>query len=147
MAKFQDLEDAGKVIADHLEIYRKDPDAGHDYFAGGHPIIALLLSAKGRKSGTVRTLPLIYKKIGDAYVIVASKGGLPDHPMWYKNLVANPDCEIQVRREHIKVRARTAAGDERQRLWEEMAEAYPPYKEYQKRTTREIPVVVLEQRD
>ncbi len=105
----------------------------------------LLLISKGRKSGEQRMLPLIYKKVGDDYVVIASKGGFPTHPAWYLNLVATPDCEIRVGPESYKVRARDAKGIERTRLWEELVGIYPPYKDYQTRTGgREIPVVVLE---
>ena len=90
-------------------------------------------------------LPLIYKKVGDDYIIVASKGGFPTHPAWYLNLVATPDCEIRVGPEIHKARARTAEGEERTRLWGELAEIYPPYNDYQTSAgDREIPVVVLE---
>jgi deazaflavin-dependent oxidoreductase (nitroreductase family) len=77
-------------------------------------------------------------------VVVASKGGAPDHPDWYKNLQADPDATVQIKGERIPVRARTAKGPERERLWRLMTEVWPPYDEYQQRTEREIPVVVLE---
>ena len=79
-------------------------------------------------------------------MVVASKGGSPDHPGWYKNLQANADATIQVKQDVIAVRARTASGDERARLWELMCEVWPAYRDYQLRTEREIPVVVLERR-
>jgi deazaflavin-dependent oxidoreductase (nitroreductase family) len=87
---------------------------------------------------------LIYGKDGDNYVIVASKGGAPDAPLWYHNLVANPLVELQVGTETFKANARTVAGDERARLWKLMAEIWPAYDEYQTKTDREIQVVVLE---
>jgi deazaflavin-dependent oxidoreductase (nitroreductase family) len=77
-------------------------------------------------------------------VIVASRGGAPDHPGWYKNLVAQPDVQVQVAADRFRARARTAVGEERTRLWRAMALLFPPYDEYQAKTTREIPVVVLE---
>ena len=105
----------------------------------------LLLTATGRKSGELRSLPLIYGESGGAFVIIASKGGMPDHPVWYLNLVANPDCELMVGPRRVSARARVAEGDERERLWKEMAELYPPYIEYQERAgERTIPVVVLD---
>lgn len=137
-----------KWITDHIELYKADPDKGHEWDSthlGGPGILpCLILTTTGRKSGQPKPLPLIYKKVGAGYVIVASKGGAPAHPAWYVNLVANPDCEIQVRSDHIKVHARTTEGEEREALWKEMAAIYPPYNDYQAATDRKIPVVVLE---
>ena len=89
-------------------------------------------------------LPLIYGAHGDHHVVVASKGGHPRHPGWYVNLVAEPTVQVQVGAERFTARARTAAGDERTALWDQMAGIWPPYNEYQTKTEREIPVVVLE---
>ena len=137
-------------IAEHVQLYREDPDKGHMWdstFAGGPGLLpTLLLSTTGRKSGRTSVLPLIYKKVNRAYVIIASKGGAPAHPAWYLNLVADPNCEIQVAHDHFRVRARTEEGDERESLWQQLAEIHPPYKDYQAATTRKIPVVVLEPR-
>lgn len=106
---------------------------------------SLLLTTKGRKSGEKYIFPLFYGKVGNSYLVVASKGGAPDHPGWYKNLLANPEVEIQVGTDKLKVRARTASGEERTRLWKQAAEFWPPYNDYQKKVpTREIPVVVLD---
>jgi deazaflavin-dependent oxidoreductase (nitroreductase family) len=138
-------------ISDHIRLYREDPDKGHmwDSSAVGVPgfLPTLLLHTTGRKSGKVRVLPLIYKKVGDGFVIIASKGGAPSHPAWYLNLVANPNCKIQVAHDHLRVLARTVQGDERASLWQQLAEIYPPYNDYQAATTREIPVVILEPAD
>jgi deazaflavin-dependent oxidoreductase (nitroreductase family) len=136
-------------IKDHIELYLKDPERAHLWDAslggGSGQLPTLLLITTGRKSGKKRPLPLIYKHVGDAYVIIASKGGAPAHPSWYLNLVAHPECEIRVGAASMEVAARTAEGDERERLWGELAEIYPPYEEYQKSAgDREIPVVVLE---
>jgi deazaflavin-dependent oxidoreductase (nitroreductase family) len=136
-------------IADHIKLYREDPDKAHMWDAslgGGTGLLpTLLLTSTGRQSGDPRPLPLIYKKVGDDYVIIASKGGAPAHPAWYLNLVAQPDCHIQVGRDKMDATARTATGDERARLWAQLAEVYPPYNDYQKSAgNREIPVVVLE---
>ena len=137
-----------KWITDHVQLYREDPDKGHLWdstFAGGPGLLpTLLLSTTGRKSGRTSVLPLIYKKVGSGFVIIASKGGAPAHPAWYLNLVANPDCEIQVAHDHYRVTARTAEGDERETMWQQLAEIYPPYNDYQAATTRKIPVVVLD---
>jgi len=112
---------------------------GHDW--NGTEV--LILHATGRKSGETRKLPLIYGRDGKDYIIVASKGGAPDNPGWYRNLVAHPDVKIQVHDEVIPVRARTAAPEEKRRLWRTMTAQWPDYDQYQSRTKREIPVVVL----
>jgi proline iminopeptidase len=105
---------------------------------------SLLLTTAGRKSGERFIFPLFYGRVGDSYFIVASKGGAPEHPGWYRNILANPDVEIQVGTATMRARARTAAGEERARLWEKALEFWPPYSEYQRKTEREIPVVVLD---
>ena len=104
----------------------------------------LLLTTTGRKSGEKRTTPLIYAKDDGRYVIVASKGGAPEDPGWYANLVKTPEVELQVEDAVFRARARTASGDERARLWRKANEVWPHYDEYATRTSREIPVVVLE---
>lgn len=110
----------------------------------------LLLTTTGRLSGQQRTTPLIFcaedRGDGEAWVVVASKGGAPDHPDWYMNLVADPEATIQVKAERIPVRAETARGQERARLWSRMTEVWPDYDQYQRRTDREIPVVVFRRR-
>jgi deazaflavin-dependent oxidoreductase (nitroreductase family) len=112
---------------------------------GGKGMVpTLLLSTVGRKSGAVLTLPLIFGQSGRDYVVVASKGGAPAHPAWYLNLEANPDVEVQVKADKFKARARTATGPERAALWDKMVEIYPPYADYQKKTDRQIPLVVLQ---
>ena len=136
-------------VKEHIELYLEDPEKGHNWDstpAGGPGILpALLLVTTGRKSGKPRTLPLIYQQIDGSYVIVASKGGFPKHPVWYLNLVETPRCRIHVGKDQRDAVARTANGQERQTLWEAMAKLYPPYNDYQKRADpREIPVVVLD---
>lgn len=135
-------------IAAHVQLYREDPEKGHmwDSTSVGGPglLPTLLLTTIGRKSGRTSVLPLIYKKVDAGYVIIASKGGAPAHPAWYLNLLARPECEIQVAHDHYRVKARTAEGDERESLWRQLAEIYPPYDDYQAGTDRKIPVVVLE---
>lgn len=136
-------------IAQHIELYLKEPEKAHMWdsaMAGGTGLLpTLLLIVKGRKSGEERMLPLIYKKVGADYVIIASKGGAPAHPAWYLNLLASPGCEIRVGKESHTVKARDAAGDERTQLWDELLEIYPPYNDYKASAgDREIPVVVLE---
>ena len=136
-------------IAQHVKLYLEDPEKGHDWDStqiGGPGVLpCLLLITRGRKTGNTITLPVIYGQAGDAFVIIASKGGAPAHPAWYLNLVAEPECEIQVRKERFRVKARTAEGEEREALWQKLAEIYPPYNDYQLSAgERQIPVVVLE---
>jgi F420H(2)-dependent quinone reductase len=105
----------------------------------------LLLTTTGRKSGQARTNPLLYAPAGDnGYMVIASKGGAPQHPLWYLNLEANPLAAVTVGRETRQVRARTAEGEERERLWRSLADVYPSYDKYAEKTSRRIPVVVLE---
>jgi deazaflavin-dependent oxidoreductase (nitroreductase family) len=113
----------------------------------GRPEISvpsLLLTTTGRKSGEKFIFPLFYGDIGNSCFVVASKGGAPQHPGWYRNILANPEVEVQVGTKKIKARARTATGDERDRLWQKGLEFWPPYADYQKKTERQIPVVVLD---
>lgn len=147
-----DIE-AGKVpewIAEHMRIYLESGGKeGHMWDAslaapGLGLIPALLLTTVGRKSGQKRTTPLIYGTVGANVIIIGSKGGSETHTNWYFNLLANPAAEIQVGTEHFKVRARIATGDERAQIWKHMLTVYPPYHDYQAKTSREIPVVVLE---
>jgi deazaflavin-dependent oxidoreductase (nitroreductase family) len=147
----RDLE-AGKTpewISEHVRLYRDSGGAeGHlwDASAAGVPglVPCLLLTTTGRRSGEKRTSPLIYGTAGAAYVVIGSKGGANTQPKWYLNLRANPAVEVQVASERFPARARVATGQERERLWEQMVQVFPPYREYQKKTKREIPVVVLE---
>jgi deazaflavin-dependent oxidoreductase (nitroreductase family) len=135
-------------IAEHIALYRKDPEKAHHWDStplGGPGILpTLLLTTTGRKSGKPRALPLIYGVDGDRYVIIASKGGMPNHPIWFRNLEAQPRCELMVGAKAVSARAVVAKGAERKRLWDMMAKVYPPYLDYQKNTQREIPVVILE---
>jgi deazaflavin-dependent oxidoreductase (nitroreductase family) len=104
----------------------------------------LLLTTVGRVSGLRRRTALIYGQDGDNYVVVASSGGQAQHPKWYTNLEAEPHVEVQVGPEVFPAVARTAHAEERERLWPLMADIWPAYRDYQNKTTREIPVVVLE---
>jgi deazaflavin-dependent oxidoreductase (nitroreductase family) len=103
-----------------------------------------LITTTGAKSGTKRTTPIVYTTDGDNVVIIASKGGAPSHPDWFHNLVANPDVTVELPNETFEARARVAQGEERERLWRAQADRMPNFDEYQKNTTRQIPVVVLE---
>lgn len=127
---------------EHVRVYRETGgETGHIWKEGS---TILLLTTRGRRSGEPRTTPLIYARDGDRYVIVASQGGAPTHPGWYRNLVKTPDVELQVGPEVFPARARTAEGEERERLWRAANEVWPHYDEYATRTERTIPVVVLE---
>jgi deazaflavin-dependent oxidoreductase (nitroreductase family) len=126
----------------HVAKYRETGgEVGHIWKEGA-PV--LLLTTEGRKTGRPGTAPLIYARDGDDYVIVASNGGDPEHPGWYRNLVKSPDVEVQVMDDIFEARARTAEGAERDRLWKIVNDVWPHYEEYQHRTDRTIPVVVLE---
>ena len=107
-------------------------------------VTTLLLTTTGRRSGQARTTPLIYGRDGDRYVVVASRGGAPQHPAWYENLAAHLEVTVQVMADRFKARARTASAAERPALWKTMAAIWPPYDEYQAKTSRTIPVVILE---
>lgn len=149
MSDIEIPDDLPEWIREHIELYLKDPERAHLWDAslggGSGKLPTLLLITTGRKSGKKRPLPLIYEHVGDSYVIIASKGGAPAHPSWYLNLVAHPECEIRVGAASMEVTARTAEGEERERLWRELARLYPPYDDYQKAAgDRQIPVVVLE---
>ena len=109
-------------------------------------VSSLILTTTGRKSGEKFIFPLFYGTTGDSYIIVASKGGAPEHPGWYKNLLANPEVEVQVGTKKLKAKARTAAGEERGRLWTEALKFWPPYADYAKKTERQIPVFVATRR-
>jgi proline iminopeptidase len=139
-------------MSDHVDRYMKSGGKdGHMYtitppgMTKEITVPALLLVTKGRKTGEKYLFPLFYGETGGNYIIVASKGGAPDHPGWYKNLLANPDVEVQVGTTTVKARARTASGPERAKLWQQAIGFWPPYAEYQQKVPdREIPVVVLE---
>ena len=129
--------------AEHVRAYRESSgDRGYHW----HGATILLLTTRGRASGELRTTPLIYRTDDGRWVIVASRGGAPENPSWFENLRADPEVTIQVRAETIPVRAKTATGEERARLWSLMTQVWPAYDDYQTRTEREIPVVVLSRR-
>jgi deazaflavin-dependent oxidoreductase (nitroreductase family) len=129
--------------AEHVRVYR-DTDGARGYHWRGTTI--LLLSTRGRTSGEERTTPLIHRTDGDRWVVVASKGGAPQNPSWFENLRADAEAEIELPGEKVPVSASVAEGEERSRLWSLMTEVWPAYDEYQARTEREIPVVVLSRR-
>ena len=126
---------------EHVRRYlQTDGAEGHEW----QGTTVLILTTTGRRSGDPRSTPLIYGKHGDDYVVVASKGGAEEHPAWYLNLSAEPDVTVQVRGDRFQAHARTAADDEKPELWKLMTARWPAYDEYQHKTARDIPVVVLE---
>ena len=130
---------------EHVRVYRETGgETGHIWKEGS---TVLLLTTIGRKTGNPGTTPLIYARDGDRYVIVASQGGAPTDPGWYRNLVKTPEVELQVGSEVFRARASTAEGEERERLWRKANEVWPHYEEYATRTDRQIPVVVLEREE
>ena len=133
-----------RVMSGHTVAYRLTGGLIGHRFPGAPP--SLLLDHVGAKSGTKRTTPLTYLRDGDDFVIVASKGGHPSNPAWFYNLRANPDTTIQVGSKRRPVHARVANPDERTRLWPKVVDLYSGYAGYQKRTDREIPLVILEPR-
>lgn len=112
-------------------------------FEGG---TLLLLTSTGAKSGQSRTTPVVYLPDGERMVIFASKAGAPTHPAWYHNLLANPTASVEVGTEKFDVNARVAEGEERERLYQSQVSRMPQFADYQQKTTRQIPVVVLERR-
>ena len=149
MASYLDLADRAwpvtrRLMGVHTAIYRASGGrVGHRL--PGVPQM-LLLDHVGAKSGRKRTSPLVYANDGDNLVIVASKGGFPKNPAWFHNLKANPDTNVQVGPEQRAVHARVATPEERKRLWPKVVEVYSGYEQYQQRTDRQIPLVVLEPR-
>jgi deazaflavin-dependent oxidoreductase (nitroreductase family) len=133
-----------RVMGGHARAYRAT-GGRIGYSLPGLPQM-LLLDHVGAKSNVKRTSPLLYVEDGDNVVIVASKGGYPQNPAWYHNLLAHPDTTVQIRSERRPVHARLATAEERPRLWSLAVDLYPSYDNYQQRTEREIPVVVLEPR-
>ena len=132
-------------VRQYLESGGKEGHMWDSSVVGGPgPLPTLLLTTTGRRSGTKQLVPLIYGGTEGGVVVIASKGGAPEHPGWYRNLVAHPDTEVQVGTEKMQARARTTAGEERHRLWKKALEFWPSYADYQLKTEREIPVVVLD---
>jgi deazaflavin-dependent oxidoreductase (nitroreductase family) len=126
---------------EHVKRYLETDGAeGHEWQGTS----VLILTTTGRRSGEERSTPLIYGNHGDDYLVVASKGGAEDHPAWYLNLTDQPEVTVQVRGDRFKAHARDASPDEKPELWAIMTGQWPAYDEYQLKTDREIPVVVLE---
>jgi deazaflavin-dependent oxidoreductase (nitroreductase family) len=148
MAEPSEFKELPDWIKNHLARYiATNGEDGYLWDAalgGGKGMIpTLLLTTVGRKSGRELTLPLIFGTSGPDYVVVASKGGAPAHPAWYLNLDANPTVKVQVKADKFTAQTHTANEQERAALWPKMVEIYGPYSDYQKKTDRQIPVVVL----
>ena len=127
---------------EHVDRYRETGgEEGHQWRKGS---LVALLTTTGRKSGEKRTTPLIYGRRGDDVLVVASQGGAPEHPAWYLNIQEDPEVEVQIKDDVFKAKARDATAEERPELWRTMAGYWPDYDDYQAKTDREIPVVVLE---
>jgi F420H(2)-dependent quinone reductase len=133
-----------RLMAGHTLVYRATGGLVGHRFPGAPPM--LLLDHLGARSAKRRTTPLVYVRDGENVAVIASKGGNPRHPAWFHNLRAHPDTTIQIGSRRLPVHARVAAGQERERLWRRAVEAWSSYEDYQKRTPRQIPVVVLEPR-
>jgi len=136
-------------IADHVARYQAtNGEDGYMFdlrpVGGDREVPTLLLTTQGRKTGQSRTLPLIFEQVGENYIVVASKGGSPQHPAWYLNLQANPEVQVQIKARKFTARARTAQGEERAQLWADMVHHFPPYTTYQNKTARQIPIVILD---
>jgi deazaflavin-dependent oxidoreductase (nitroreductase family) len=128
---------------EHVRVYR---ETGGERGYNWRGTNILLLTTTGRSSGEERTTPLIHRVDGDRWVVVASRGGAPEHPGWYQNLETHPEATLQVKDERIPVQASTASGQERERLWGLMSDVWPAYNDYAKKTDRQIPVVVFSRR-
>jgi deazaflavin-dependent oxidoreductase (nitroreductase family) len=129
-------------VGRHVKRYLDSNGAsGHEWRPG---VYTLLLTTRGRRSGRLRRTALIYGRDGDRYLVVASVGGAARHPAWYLNLTDHPEVEIQVGAEHFTATARTASAAEKPRLWSLMTSIWPAYEGYQRKTRRDIPVVILE---
>jgi deazaflavin-dependent oxidoreductase (nitroreductase family) len=133
-----------RLMGGHAAVYRASNGLIGHRFPGSPPV--LLLDHVGAKSATRRTAPLVYARDGDDVILVASKGGFPKHPAWFHNLMANPETTVQIGSRRQNVHARVADAEERKRLWPKVVQVYAGYDDYQRRTDREIPLVILEPR-
>lgn len=134
------MSDWNKKIID--EFRAKDGKVGGPF--EGAPM--LILHTRGRKSGQPRENPMVYQQVGDAFAVFASKGGAPTNPDWFRNVLADPEPEVELGTGRMKVRARAAQGEEREGIWTEQKRRMPGFADYEQKTQgiREIPVVILE---
>jgi deazaflavin-dependent oxidoreductase (nitroreductase family) len=135
-----------KWVRDQVELFeRTGGQQGNTLRDTGMPVV--IFTMRGRKSGKIRKVPLMRVEHDGAYAMVASQGGSPEHPVWYKNVKANPDVlTVQDGPDRFEVRVRELEGEERTEWWERAVAAYPPYADYQRRTDRLIPVLLAERR-
>jgi len=135
------VDSPAEWVNEHIRRYvDSDGENGHNW----RGVQTLLLTTLGRRSGQWRRTALIYGRDGDRFIVVASKGGAPQHPAWYLNLVDHPQVRVQVGADKFTAQARTASSEEKARLWPQMTKVWPDYDGYQERTRRDIPVVILE---
>lgn len=140
-AQDEPLDSPTDWVLEHTQRYLEtNGEDGHIW--KGAPTLVLITT--GRRSGKLRRTMLIYGRDGDNYLLVASQGGRPTHPLWYNNLVEQPEVQVQVLADRFTARARTATPEEKARLWPTMTALWPNYDLYQEKTTRDIPVVILE---
>ncbi len=142
-------EEVKREIARHHEQYRRDPDGAHFWDpivigVPGGPVPCLLLHHTGRQSGRRLDTILQYYRHGEEVAIVASKGGVANHPAWYFNLLANPVCEVQIGKKHYTARTRIVTDTERAQWWQRITAEQPQQLIYEARTRREIPVLILD---
>jgi deazaflavin-dependent oxidoreductase (nitroreductase family) len=141
MHRMTEPSDQPRTPAEHVQRYRETDGAVGGQWRGAP---ALLLTTIGRRSGEPRTTPLVFGRDGENYILIASKGGAPEHPAWYLNLCAHPEVRLQVMGDKFAARARTATPAEKPRLWKLMTSFRPSYDEYQSKTDRQLPVVIVE---
>ncbi len=140
MTNEQIFDSPRERVNEHLSRYlATDGEDGYIW----NDVPTLLLTTRGRRSGLLRRTALIFGRDSDRYLLIASRGGAPTHPLWYENLQVNPEVILQVKGEIISGLATTATGEERERLWALMAAIWPAYNSYTKKTSREIPLVVV----
>lgn len=137
------LPSTSQYAADHVALYLETNGAEGANFNG---IDCVVLTTIGQRTGAIRRSPVVRVKDGDAYIVIGSRGGAPEHPQWYFNVLANPAVTIHDRDQVYELRARLATGTERETRWQVAVATYAPYAEYQARTTRQIPVFVCESR-
>jgi deazaflavin-dependent oxidoreductase (nitroreductase family) len=132
-----------KWVAEHIRRYiESDGKSGHRWSG----LNTLLLTTRGRKTGLLRRTALIYGKDGGSYIVVGSNGGKKQHPSWYLNILSNAEVYVQVGSEKFTAHARPASAEERPRLWELMSSVFPQYKSFEKKTSREIPIVIIDRK-
>jgi deazaflavin-dependent oxidoreductase (nitroreductase family) len=149
MPNFEDIPtDIVQIIKAHIQQYLNDPEKAHIWDARPlglpGPVTTLLLTTIGRKTGKARHVPLLYVEHDGGYMVIGSKGGNEEDPIWYLNLQETPECEIRVSTLHTKAKARPLQGAEYESAWQKITTSHPVYLKYQARAARQIPVILLE---